>query len=74
MRSPAALFDESRTAIRSHRCPACSGPMILTLVKPSGIGFEMRLFQGVNCDHVDRVIAETKSMSWASSCGLQAPV
>ena len=48
--------------------------MILTLIKPSGIGLEMRVFQGVNCDHVDRVIANTKSMRWASSCGLQAPV
>jgi hypothetical protein len=48
--------------------------MILTLIKPSGIGFEMRMFQGVNCGHVDRVIAKTKSMSWASSSGLQAPV
>jgi len=47
--------------------------MILTLTKPSGIGSEMRVFQGVNCDHVDRIIAETKSMSWASSWGLQAP-
>jgi hypothetical protein len=48
--------------------------MILTLIKPARVGFEMRVFQGVNCDHVDRVVAETKSMRWASSCGLQAPV
>jgi hypothetical protein len=46
----------------------------LDLTKPSAIGFEMRVFQGVNCDHVDRLIAETKSMSWASFLGLQAPV
>lgn len=71
MRSP--LVDQGSIAIRSHCCPACSGPMILTLTKPSGIGSEMRVFQGVNCDHVDRIIAETKSMSWASSWGLQAP-
>ena len=48
--------------------------MILTLIKPSRLGFEMRLFQGVNCDHFDKVIAETKAMSWAASYGLRAPV
>jgi hypothetical protein len=48
--------------------------MILARIKPARVGFELRTFEGVNCDHVDKVIAETKSMSWASSCGLQAPV
>jgi hypothetical protein len=74
MQSAAALFDQGGKSIRSHRCPSCSGPMILSFTRPSGIGLEMRVFQGVNCDHIDRVSAETKSMSWASSYGLQAPV
>jgi len=42
-------------------------------VKPSRIGFEKRTFQGVNCDHVDKVVTETDSMKWMS-CGLRAPV
>jgi hypothetical protein len=46
--------------------------MVLTRIKPSRIGFELRTFQGVNCDHVDKVVTETKSMKWISS-GLQAP-
>jgi hypothetical protein len=46
--------------------------MVLTGIKPSRIGFELRTFQGVNCDHVDKVVTETKSMKWMSS-GLQAP-
>jgi len=74
MPSTVRLSDPGREAIRSHSCPACSGPMILTLIKPSRLGFEMRLFQGVNCDHFDKVIAETKAMSWAASYGLRAPV
>jgi hypothetical protein len=41
--------------------------MVLTRIKPSHIGFEMRLFQGVNCDHVDKMVTETKSMKWRSS-------
>jgi hypothetical protein len=47
--------------------------MVLTRIKPSRIGFEMRRFQGVNCDHVDKVVTETHSMKWMSS-ELRAPV
>jgi hypothetical protein len=47
--------------------------MILTHIQPSRIGFEMRTFQGVNCEHVDKVVSETHSMKWISS-GLRAPV
>jgi hypothetical protein len=46
--------------------------MILARIKPSRIGFELRTFQDVNSDHVDKVVTETKSMKWISS-GLQAP-
>jgi hypothetical protein len=46
--------------------------MILTRIKPSRIGFEMRTFQGVNCHHIDRLVAETDSTKWMSS-GLRAP-
>jgi hypothetical protein len=47
--------------------------MVLTVIKPSRLGFEMRIFQGVECDHVDKMVTETHSMKWMSS-GLQAPV
>jgi hypothetical protein len=73
MSSLAVLFDASRVAIQPHTCPNCSGPMILTRMKPSRIGFDMRTFQGVNCDHVDKVVSETYSMKWMCS-GLRAPV
>jgi len=41
--------------------------MVLTCIKPSRIGFELRTFQGVDCDHVDKLVAETHSMKWRSS-------
>jgi hypothetical protein len=47
--------------------------MVLTSIKPSRLGFERRMFQGVKCDHVDKVVTETHSMKWMSS-GLRAPV
>lgn len=70
MPSLAVLLDSSRIAIQSHTCPKCLGSMILTRIKPSRIGFEMRTFQGVNCD---KVVTETRSMKWISS-GLRAPI
>jgi hypothetical protein len=73
MPSLAVLFDSSRVAVQLHPCPKCLGPMVLTHIKPSRIGFEMRTFQGVNCDHVDKVVTATASMKWMSS-GLRAPV
>ena len=56
MPSLAVLWDSSRIAIQSHTCPKCLGSMILTRIKASRIGFEMRTFQGVNCDHVDKAV------------------
>jgi len=64
MPSLEVLLDSSRIAIQSHVCPKCSGPMILIRIKPSRIGFDLRTFQGVNCDHVDKVVTETYSMKW----------
>lgn len=69
----AVLFGPSRIAIQPHTCPQCLGPMILAHIRPSRIGFDIRTFQGVNCDHVDKVVSETDSMKWINS-GLRAPV
>jgi hypothetical protein len=73
MPSLAVLLDPSRIAIQTLTCPKCLGPMVLTCIKPSRIGFELRTFHGVNCHHVDKVVTETYSMKWVSS-GLRAPV
>ena len=67
MSSLAVLFDASRIAIQPHTCAQCLGPLILTHIESSRIGFEIRTFQGVNCDHVDKVVSETHSMKWMSS-------
>jgi hypothetical protein len=41
--------------------------MVLTSIKPARLGFERRMFQGVNCNHVDKVVTETHSMQWMRS-------
>ena len=66
MPSLAVLLNPSRIAIQPHLCPKCLGPMVLARIKPARIGFEMRTFQGVDCDHVDKVVTETYSMRWMS--------
>jgi hypothetical protein len=68
----AVLFDPSRMAIQPHSCPKCSCPMVLACIQPSGLGFERRVFQGVNCNHTDKVVTETHSVKWMFS-GLRAP-
>ena len=73
MPSLAVLLDPSRIAILPHLCSRCSGPMVLTHIKPSRIGFERLVFQGINCDHIDCVVTETPATRWMSS-GLQPPV
>ena len=73
MPSLAVLLNPSRIAIQPHLCPKCLGPMVLARIKPSRIGFEMRTFQGVDCEHVDKVVTETYSMKWMSS-ELRPPV
>ena len=72
MPSLAVLFP-SHLAIQPHPCPKCFGPMVLTHVKLSRIGFEKRTFEGLNCDHVDKIVTETDAMKWMCS-GLRAPV
>jgi hypothetical protein len=72
MPSLEVLLDSSRIAIQSHICPKCLGPMILIRIKPSRVGFDLRTFHGINCDHVDKVVTETHSTKWMSS-GLRSP-
>jgi hypothetical protein len=73
MPSLAVLFDHSRTATQSHPCPKCLERLVLTQIKPSQIGFEVRTFQGINCDHVYKLETATASTKWMAS-GLRAPV
>jgi hypothetical protein len=67
MPSLAVLLDSSRIAIQFHNCPICVGPVVLSPLKSSRIGFELRAFRAVNCDHVDKVASETSTMKWISS-------
>lgn len=73
MTSSQLALDPDRVAIRSHVCPQCLGRMSLIYVKPALVGFEVRTFAGINCDHVDQVVTETELRKRISS-ELRAPV
>jgi hypothetical protein len=73
MPSSQLSLDADRVAIRSHVCPKCLGQMSVIYVKAALIGFEVRTYAGINCDHIDQVVTETASMKWRAS-GLGAPV
>jgi tRNA(Arg) A34 adenosine deaminase TadA len=73
MQSSHVSLDSTRVAVEPHVCSICLGPTILIYIKRLLVGFEMRTFMGVHCDHVDQVLAETNAMKWASR-GPRAPV
>jgi len=45
--------------IESDPCPKCHGPMMLARVAPGRLNFDLRTFECVKCDHVERVLVAT---------------
>jgi hypothetical protein len=56
MPSLAVLLDSSRIADSILHLSQMSGTNGPTRIKPWRVGFELRTFRGVNCDHVDKVV------------------
>jgi len=42
--------------IESQECPKCWGPMILSRIMPGRLKFDVRTFECVKCDHVEKVM------------------
>ena len=53
-------------------CPECESPMLLARIDPEGPTFELRTFECVKCNHVERMTTETKVARTRSS-DLRAP-
>jgi hypothetical protein len=49
-------------AIESDVCPKCQGPMMLSRIMPGRLNFDLRTFECVKCDHVEKVLAATDPM------------
>jgi hypothetical protein len=40
--------------IERHRCQKCQAQMVLARTKPARLGFDVRTFECVNCDHIHK--------------------
>lgn len=43
-------------AIESPECPKCQGSMMLSRIKPGRLKFDLRTFECVKCDHIEKVL------------------
>ena len=50
-------------AIESKHCPKCQGPMMLARIVPGRLNFDLRTFECVKCDHVQKVLTATDPMA-----------
>jgi hypothetical protein len=46
--------------------------MMLTSIKPSALGFDLRTFKCDGCNHTENIAVTTNAKRWRSS-GLQVP-
>ena len=40
--------------IERHRCPKCQTQMVLKRIAPARLGFDVRTFECINCDHIHK--------------------
>ncbi len=70
-RSQTAL-DFAAYMIGGRACAKCSSPMIVSMTKPAGLGFDLRTFDCVKCGRVEKVPVPSRSSKWRDS-HLQPP-
>lgn len=61
----------TRDGIRGTLCPMCQDPMMLTNIKPSRLGFDLRTFKCDKCNHTEKLAVETNAKRRRSG-GLRA--
>jgi hypothetical protein len=54
-------------AVTSRPCPECHGPLLLISVMPAKPGSLARLYQCLQCRHVEKVITNAKWLGWLNS-------
>lgn len=67
------MADSSHTAtipgIESGSCPKCQGAMTLVRIKPGRLNFDLRTFECVNCNHVEKTLAAADPMRSPDALG-----
>jgi hypothetical protein len=58
-----------RIAIESDPCPKCQGPMTLARILPGRMNFDVRTFECVRCDHVEKILVPIDPMRSSNALG-----
>jgi hypothetical protein len=58
-----------RIAVESDPCPKCQGPMMLARIMPGRLKFDLRTFECVSCDHVEKTLVAADPISSADALG-----
>jgi hypothetical protein len=56
-------------AVESDPCPKCLGPMTLARIMPGRMNFDVRTFECVRCDHVEKVLVPSDPMRSSNALG-----
>jgi hypothetical protein len=55
--------------VESDPCPKCQGPMILARIKPGRLNFDLRSFECVKCNHIEKSLVATDPIRSADALG-----
>jgi hypothetical protein len=59
----------SPIVVESDPCPKCQGSMILARIKPGRLNFDLRTFECVKCNHIEKTLVATDSIRSADALG-----
>ncbi len=62
-------FPTPPIAAVSDPCPKCQGPMMLARVKPGRLNFDLRTFECVRCNHIERTLVAADPMRSSDALG-----
>lgn len=66
-------LDPNLTAIECPRCPKCAAHMMFTGMVSGPPNFDIRMFECLACDHVEKVATGANMMGWINSRALLPP-
>ena len=65
--------DLSLSALERPPCPKREGQMMFTAMISGPPGFDIRTFECIACDDIEKVATGTNMMGWINSRGLRPP-
>ena len=61
--------EQTKACIQRPACPKCHARMMLARIMPAGVGFNLRLFECPECEHVREVLVETDAFGMPRQTG-----